>query len=141
MPVILDVSLSISLPSPALATVRVNYTIKSDPVYNDAGVWGESVELYGASAAGQYVLIPGSQIHGPQQVFNGRFQFARSLEKTFPLTLFLQNTSPIPQGFRPLYYATVMARAKATPFAIQSISQPSNAVPFVAPKPMATLKL
>ena len=138
MPVILDVSLSISLPSPASVTVKVNYTIKSDPVYNDDGYWRESVDLYGAGAAGYYVAIPGSEIYGPQQRFQRTpVQFIRNLEKTFPITLFLQPN----QSVRTLYYSTVMARAKATPTEIQSISHPSNIVPLVVPKPMATLKL
>ena len=138
MPVILNVSLSISLSSPALATVKVSYTIKSDPVYNDDGFWRESVELYGAGAAGNYVAIPGSQIYGPQQYFQRQhLQFTRNLEKTFPITLFLQPN----QSLRTLYYSTVMATAKATPTEIQSISHPSNIVPLVVPKPMVTLKL
>jgi hypothetical protein len=143
VPVIQNVSLFISqgVPSAAFATVKVNYTIKSDPIYNDEGLWWESADLYGASAAGQYVVIPGSQIRGPNQIFHGsHVQFTRTLEKTFPMTLFLQTTSLMHQGVRPLYYATVKAIAKVTPFAIQSVSLASNGVPFVV-QPMATLKL
>jgi hypothetical protein len=138
VPVILNVSLSISLPSSSSATVKVSYTIKSDPVYNDDGFWRESVELYGAGATGNYVAIPGSQIYGPQTYFQRQHvQFTRILEKTFPITLFLQ---PNP-SLRALYYSTVVATAKATPTEIQSISAPSNIVPLAVPKPMATVKL
>jgi hypothetical protein len=143
VPVIQNVSLFISqgVPSAAFATVKVNYTIKSDPIYNDEGVWWESVDLYGASATGLYVVIPDSQILGPHQIFHGsHLQFTRILEKTFPLTLFLQNPSLKLQGVRPLYYPTVKAIARVTPFAIQSVSLASNGVPFVV-QPMPTLKL
>ena len=109
MPVIQNVSLFISqgVPSAAFATVKVNYTIKSDPIYNDEGVWWESVDLYGASATGQYVVIPDSQILGPHQIFHGsHLQFTRTLEKTFPMTLFLQPNQSVRTK-----YSTVMARA------------------------------